>query len=147
MPGLLLVYAALTSRVVVPAIVGIALIALGVLIFANTAMARIQLESGVLTGRSLLGRITVPVVEITRIVPINLSYRRTFLMPWKRSARMFDVCTRDGPTGIWLNPNAYGEGSIQGLIKAMNIEPDRAVEDRVLDVFSMNRKYGTGKSR
>jgi hypothetical protein len=147
LPGLLLACAAVTSRVIIPAIVGTPLIALGALMFANAALARLRLESSVLTARSLLGRITVPVNQITRVVPINLSYRRSLLMPWKRSARMFDVCTHDGPTGIWLNPNVYGEGPIKSLIDAMHIEPDRLVEDRVLDVFSMNRNYGKGRSQ
>jgi hypothetical protein len=147
LPGLLLVYAALASKVIIPAIVGTPLIALAVLMFANAALARLQLESNVLIARSLLGKITVPLNQITRVVPVNLSYRRSVLMPLKRSARMFDVCTSDGPTGIWLNPNVYGDGPIQGLIEAMHIEPDRVAEDRVLDVFSMNRNYGKGRSQ
>jgi hypothetical protein len=147
LPGLLLFYPALTSRVITPAIFGTLLVGLGVLMFANQAVSRLQLESNVLSGRSLLSRITVPVNRITRIVPINLSYRRTFLMPWKRTASMFDVCTLDGSTGLWLNPNVYGPRPIQGLIEAMHIEPERVVEERVLDVFSMNRYYGKGRSQ
>lgn len=146
-PGLLLVYAAWSSAVIVPAIFGTPLIILGLVIFANAAFASVQLEAGVLTGRSLLGRIAVRVDQISKIVPINLSYRRTLLMPWNRRAKMFDVCTIHGPTGLWLNPNVYGERPIEQLIHAVGVVPQADVENRVLDVLTLNRNYGKGRVR
>ena len=142
LPGGLLVYAAWSSAVILPGLIGAPLILLGLLIFANPALSKLQLDSGFLTGKSLLDRRVIPVDQITRIVPVNLRYRRTLLMPWKRSAKMFDVYMKDGPTGLWLNPNLYGEEPIQRLIQAIGVEPEGAVEDRLLDVFSMNRNYG-----
>ena len=134
------------SRVVQPALFGAPLAALGIFAFANTAASYLRFEEGVLTGRSLLGRIDIPADEIARIVPINLSYRRSLLMPWKRSARMFDVCTSKGPSGLWLSPNLYGEAPIRALLERMHIKPETAVEDRVLDPFSRNRDYTTRHS-
>ena len=146
LPGSLLVYAAWSSGVVVPGLFGAPLILLGLLIFANPAFSKLQLDSGVLRGRSLLDRRVIQLRDITRIVPIRLTYRRTLLMPWKRSAEMFDVCAEDGPTGFWLNPNLYGVGPIQDLIQAIGIEPEAVVEDRVIEAFSVNRDYGRGGS-
>jgi len=155
-PGLLLVYAAVASRVILPGVFGVPLAALGLFAFANAAFASIRFESGVLIGRSLLGRIAVRVDEITRIVPINLSYRPMpvwplvglwLVMRWSRPARMFDVCTRDGPTGLWLNPNVYGEQAVQNLLRTMHIEPETVAEVRLLQVFSLNRDYGKGSPR
>ena len=60
---------------------------------------------------------------------------------------MFDVCTNDGPTGLWLNPNLYGEQGIQDLLQTMHIQPESVEEDRVLQVFSLNRDYGKRKAR
>jgi len=141
LPGALLVYAAWSSGGIVPALFGTPLILLGLLIFANLAWSNLRLDSGVLRGRTLLGRRVVPVAEIARIVPVNLTYRRTPLMPWKRTAKMFDVCTKDGPSGLWLNPNLYGEQPVRRLIQALGVEPEGAVEDRFLDVSGMNRDY------
>jgi len=154
-PGLLLVYAAIASRVILPAVFGAPLAALGLFAFANAAFASVRLDSGVLIGRSLLGRIAVRVDEITRIVPINLSYLPTpdwplgllLVMGRSRPARMFDVCTGDGPTGLWLNPNVYGKQAIQDLIRTMQIEPETVAEERFLQVFSLNRDYGKGDPR
>lgn len=146
-PGLLLVYAALSSGVIVPAIFGTALIVLGLVIFTNSALARTQLNGGVLSARSLLGRGQIRVDQITAIVPINLRYRRTFPVMWNRSARMFEVRTRDGPTRFFLNPNVYGNQAIEDLLHAMQIEPESVVQDRFLDVYSTNRDYGSDSSR
>lgn len=146
LPGALLVYAAWSSGVVAPGLFGAPLILLGLLIFLNPAFSKLQLDSGVLTGRSLLDRRVIQVRDIARIVPIRLTYRRTLLMPWTRSAEMFEVCAKDGPTGLWLNPSLYGIGSIQGLIQAIGIEPEAVVEDRVLEAFRVNRDYGRGGS-
>jgi hypothetical protein len=134
LPGALLVYAAWSSGVIVPGLLGTPLILLGLLIFANPAWSNLKLASGMLVGRSLLGRRAIPVDQITRIVPVRLTYQRTILMPWKRSAEMFDVCTKDGPTGLWLNPNLYGAAPIQNLVQAIGREPEGPVEDRVLEV-------------
>jgi hypothetical protein len=81
------------------------------------------------------------------MAPINLRYRRTFLMPWNRSARMFEVRTQRGPTGVFLNPNVYGKQGIDDLLRAMRIEPEKTAQDRFLDVFSTNRDYGERNSR
>jgi hypothetical protein len=62
-------------------------VALGIFVFANEAMASVRLDSGSLIGRSLLGRISVPVQQISKVVPINLRYRRTLLTPWNCPAR------------------------------------------------------------
>ena len=147
LPGALLVYAAWSSGVIVPAVFGTPLILLGLLIFANPAWSSLRLDSGDLRGQSLLGRRVIPVAEIARIVPINLTYRRTPLMPWKRSVKVFEVCTKDGPSGLWLNPSLYGEEPVQRLIQALGVEPEGGVEDRSLDVFSMNRNYGRNHVR
>jgi len=146
-PGVVLIYAGWSSRVVEPALFGAPLVALGIFAFANTAASSLRVQAGVLTGRSLLGRIVVRVDEIERVVPIDISYRRSLLMPWKRSARMFDVCTSKGPTGLWLSPNLYGEAPIDALLEHMRIKPETAVENRVLDPFSRNRDYTTRYSR
>lgn len=146
-PGGVLLYAASASGVIVPGVLGALLFFLGLLIFGNPALSHLQFASGVLAGKSLLDRRVIQVDKITKIVPVNLTYRRTLLMPWKRSARMFEVCTEEGPTGLWLNPNLYGEEPIERLIQAIGIEPESRPEERILDAFSTNRKYGTGRSR
>jgi hypothetical protein len=146
LPGLLLVYAAWSSRVINPAIFGTPLVILGLVIFTNSALASLQLNQGVLSARSLLGRGQVDVDQITTVVPINLRYRRTLVMPWNRSAQMFEVRTQHGPTGFWLNPNVYGRQPIEGLLRAMRIEPETIVQNRFIDVFSTNRDYVEGNS-
>ncbi len=88
-PGALLIYAGLSSGVIVPALSGALLAALGVFSFANVAVATVRLDAGTLRGRTLLGRVAVPVDEITRIVPINLRYRRSLWTLWNRSSKMF----------------------------------------------------------
>lgn len=134
LPGLLLLYAAWSSRVVAPAVFGAPLILLGAVIFANVALSRIQLASGVLSARTLLGRGQVRVDQITRVVPTNLSYERTLFTRWNRSARVFELRTDGGPVGFWLNPNVYGQHSIEALIRAIGIEPEAVVHDRTLRV-------------
>lgn len=141
-PGLLLIYAGWSGRAVQPALAGAVLVALGVFAFANTAASKLKLDAGMLTGRSLLGHVDVRVDQISRIVPINLKYRRTFLMPWNRSARMFDVCTSRGPTGLFLSPNLYGEAPILALLDRMGVKPEARVEERILEAFSRNRNVG-----
>jgi len=142
-PGLLLIYAAWSSRVILPAIFGAPLVILGVVILVNSSLARLQLDSGVLQARSLLSRSHVRVDQITKIVPINLSYRRTIYTLWNRSAAMFEVWTEKGPAPFWLNPNVYGQQAIQDLIRELRIEPETAVRERVLEPFSLNRTMGT----
>lgn len=146
-PGGLLIYAGVSGRVVQPALFGSLLVALGMFAFANAAGSYLRVEAGALTGRSLLGRVEIQVDEIARVVPINLSYRRALLMPWKRTARMFEVCTAKGPTDLWLSPYLYGEAPIDALLRHMHIEPETSVQDRVIDVFSRNRGSATRRSR
>ena len=141
LPGLLLVYAGWSSGVVQPGLFGAPLTVLALFAFANTAASYVRVHDGTLTGRSLLGRIDVRVADIARVVPINLSYRRSLLFPWKRSARAFDVCTSTGPTGLWLSPKLYGQAPIRALLESIDIEPQTAIEDRILDPLSSNRDY------
>lgn len=60
---------------------------------------------------------------------------------------MFDVCDSKGPTGLWLNPNLYGQAPIHALLEEMRITPEAGVENRVLDAFSRNRDYTSRYSR
>lgn len=92
-PGALLVYAGWSSGVIVPTLVGALAVLLALFAFTNVAVARIRLQSGALSGRTLLGRVEVPVNEITKIVPVNLGYRGTrgAWIPWNRPVRAFDV--------------------------------------------------------
>jgi len=138
-PGLLLLYAAWSSGAISPAILGAATLLLGLLIFVNSAVARIQLESGILSASTLLGRRQVRVDQITKVVPIDLRYRRTVFTRWNRAARMFEVRTREAPVGFWLNPHVYGEHEVEQLLRAMGIEPDGGVEDRVVDPLRPGR--------
>lgn len=141
--GLLLIYAAWSSGVVVPAIVGTPALVLGVVIFVNSAVARIDLDSGLLSARTLLGGGQVRIEQITKILPINIGYRRTPFTPWNRSARMFEVWTEKGPVPFWLNPNVYGEEAIQNLIRKLPVTPEAKVHERVLEPFSRNRSMGS----
>ena len=143
LPGLLLVYAAWSSRVITPAIFGTPLIILGVVIFANVALSRIRLVSGVLSARTLLGRGQVRVDQITKVVPTNLSFQRTLFTRWNRSARVFEVRTHGGPAGFWLNPNVYGQHKIEDLIRAIGIQPQALVQDRTLEPFTLDRNNRT----
>jgi hypothetical protein len=140
-PGALLVYAGWSNGVIEPSLFGAPALAVGLFAFANAATSHLSLEAGVLTGRSLLGRIDVRVDEIKRIVPITVTWRRTFPIVWMPTIRMFDVCGSDGPTGLWLNPNRYGEAQIARLLGEIHLKPEVSVEDRVLDIFSRNRDY------
>jgi len=60
---------------------------------------------------------------------------------------MFEVVTKDRPSGLWLNPNLYGEEPIQRFIQAIGVELEAEVEDRLLDVLSQNRNYGRNAIR
>ena len=114
----------------------------GLFAFANSAFSYLRLDRGLLRGRSLLGRIDVPVEQITRIVPVNLSYNQTVQLPWNRSARVFEVCTSNGPTGLFLSPVLYGASGIERLLDQVDVKPETVVENRVLGVFSRNSDYG-----
>lgn len=142
LPGLLLIYAAWSSGVILPAIIGAPAVILGVVILANSSLSRLQLDSGVLSARSLLARSHVRIDQITKIVPINLSYRRTLYTLWNRSVAMFEVWTEKGPAPFWLNPHVYGQQAIQDLIGQLRIEPETVVRERVLEPFSLNRTMG-----
>ena len=144
-PGLLLIYAGWSSKVVVPAIFGTLMVVLAAVAFVNSAVARLQFDAGVLTARSLLGQAQIRVDRITGVVPITLRYRRTFPLLWYPSAQMYEIRTHDGPARFFLNPNVYGKQAIEGLLCAMWITPEKTVQERFLDVFSMNRDYGGGR--
>lgn len=139
-PGILLIYAGWSGQVVQTALFGVPLIALGAFAFANAAVSYLRVEGGMLTGRSLLGRVDIRVDEIARVTPINISYRRSLLMPWKRAANIFEVCDSKGPTGLWLSPRLYGEAPIRALLDEMRVRPETVVEYRVLDVLSRNSR-------
>ena len=132
-PGILLIYAGWSSRVLPLALLGGSLAVLGLFAFANTAASTFRLDGGTLTSRSLLTRVEVPVDQIARVVSIDLTYRRTILMPWNRTARMFEVCTSDGPTGLRLNPNLYGDRPLYTLLSQLHVGPETRIEIRVID--------------
>ena len=141
-PGILLIYGGWAGRVLPPALFGGLLTALGIFAFANTAASTFRLDSGTLTGRSLLSRVEIPVDQITGVVPIDLTPLRTILMPWKRGARMYDVCTSNGPTGLRLNPYLNGDRPLYTLLRQIHVGPETRIEIRVLDPRSGNRDSG-----
>jgi hypothetical protein len=137
----LLIYAGWSGRLLTPALFGGLLAALGLFAFANTAASTFRLDSGTLTGRSLLNRVEVPVDQITGVVPIDLTHLRTILMLWNRRARIYDVCTSSGPTGLRLNPYLYGDRPLYALLRQIHVGPETSIEIRVLDPRGGDRDY------
>ena len=118
--GALMIWGGIYSGNAFPWLLGVAFLALAVVIAGNLLFASMRLEGGVLSSRTLLNRRSVSVAEIAEIVPFD----PTFV--WKSVFRerphrlpILDVRTRRGSAGIWLNPEVYGEPAIEGLVEAL----------------------------
>lgn len=145
-PGGVLAYAAGSGGGFVGVVMGLMLVALAAFMILNSATARVRLEGGVLTSRTLFERHSVALANIARLVPVEItiefsSWPNKLMNRWSSNRRrhFLDVRTEHGSTGIWLSPNVYGGDKVASLVGRLNLEPEVGVDHQTMLVSSTGR--------
>ena len=124
--------AGIFSGSAVPWLLAVAAVALSLTIACNLLFAYTSFDAGVLTSATLLNRRSVNVAEVTEIVPFHPTFIwHSVLRDRGSHLPIFDVRTQRGSTGIWLNPEVYGERQIAALIESLGKSPDAAAATAV----------------